>query len=91
MTRELYRRIDGPYNRRNVYGAALAYGPVLSTQPATAAMFEDLLSYSLCHPAPLLTELGLSGVDGQPPPRILLEPAHPTPNLPLTIEARCNP
>src|SRR5687767_15937977 len=29
ITPEVYARIRGPYNRRNVYGAALAYGPVL--------------------------------------------------------------
>src|SRR5438270_9821355 len=29
LTPEVYSRLRGPYNRRNVYGAALAYGPVL--------------------------------------------------------------
>ena len=29
VTPELYARLRGPYNRRNVFGAALAYGPVL--------------------------------------------------------------
>lgn len=27
ITPELYQRLQGPYNRRNVYGAALAYAP----------------------------------------------------------------
>ena len=40
LTPELYARLRGPYNRRNVFGAALAYGPVLSTNPATRPMFE---------------------------------------------------
>jgi hypothetical protein len=29
ITPEMYSRLDGPYNRRNVYGAAIAYGPVM--------------------------------------------------------------
>ena len=29
ITRELYSRLGGAYNWRNVYGAAMAYGPVL--------------------------------------------------------------
>jgi hypothetical protein len=28
LTSEVYSRLTGPYNRRNVYGAALAYGPM---------------------------------------------------------------
>src|SRR5262249_9019819 len=32
ITPERYARLRGPYNRRNVYGAALAYGPVLAVQ-----------------------------------------------------------
>src|SRR5919106_1088490 len=27
LTPELYARLSGPYNRRNVYGAVLAFGP----------------------------------------------------------------
>jgi hypothetical protein len=30
LTPEVAARIRGPYNRRNVYGAVLAYGPVLA-------------------------------------------------------------
>src|SRR5688572_11455961 len=29
LTPELYQRLQGPYNRRNVYGAAIAFGPRL--------------------------------------------------------------
>mgnify|MGYP005858067395 CR=1 FL=1 len=29
ITPEFYRQLDGPYNRRNVYGAALSYAPRL--------------------------------------------------------------
>jgi hypothetical protein len=47
LTPEVYSRMRGPYNRRNVYGAALAYAPVL---PAT--LREPVLRYSLCGEAP---------------------------------------
>lgn len=29
LTPEIYQNLKGPYNRRNVYGAILAYGPAL--------------------------------------------------------------
>ncbi|HEX6160186.1 MAG TPA: hypothetical protein VF111_08480 [Thermoanaerobaculia bacterium] len=54
LTPELYARIRGPYNRRNVYGAALAYAPVLPP-----ALREPILRHALCGEAPLLRELGL--------------------------------
>jgi hypothetical protein len=54
VTPELYTRIRGPYNRRNVYGAALAYGPVLPP-----ALREPVMRYALCGDAPLLREMGL--------------------------------
>ncbi len=47
-------KLAGPYNRRNVYGAALAYGPIL---PRT--MTDPILSYAFTGNAPLLTELGI--------------------------------
>lgn len=54
VTPELYARIRGPYNRRNVFGAALAYGPVLPP-----SLREPVMRYALCGDAPLLRELGL--------------------------------
>jgi hypothetical protein len=54
VTPELYARIRGPYNRRNVYGAALAYGPVLPR-----ALRDPVMRHALCGDAPLLRELGL--------------------------------
>ena len=59
LTPAVYSRIRGPYNRRNVYGAALAYGPVLATNEATRDMFEQVLDYALRGDAPLLRELGI--------------------------------
>src|SRR5215467_9112261 len=41
LTPELYAQLRGPYNRRNVYGAVLAYGPVLQADPRTRTLFES--------------------------------------------------
>lgn len=52
-------RLRGPYNRRNPYGAVLAFAPVLSANPHTQAMFRSVATHALCAEAPLLQELGL--------------------------------
>lgn len=51
--------IVGPYNRRNVYGAALAYGPLLRSDPRTRAMQERVMHYAFCQPGRLRAELGI--------------------------------
>ncbi len=60
LTPELYGKIKGPYNRRNVYGAALAYGPILSSDEKAKGMFEAVWRHALCGKAPLLAELDLA-------------------------------
>lgn len=59
VTPERSARIAGPYNRRNVYGAALAYGPLLASDPRTAPLFHSVQRAALCGEAPLLDELGI--------------------------------
>ncbi len=59
LTPETYRRVKGPYNRRNVYGAALAYGPILRRDPRTRQMQHSVMRYAFCAPGVLLGELGL--------------------------------
>jgi hypothetical protein len=83
LTPELYSRIKGPYNRRNVYGAALAYGPVLPP-----ALRDPVMVYALCGDAPLLRELGLRATQT---PAVELEPLPGTSlgNLPTRFEAPC--
>jgi hypothetical protein len=54
ITPELYGRLTGPYNRRNVYGAALSYAPRLPRQ-----LWESVFCYGLAPSGPLRTELGL--------------------------------
>ena len=91
LTPEVYSRLRGPYNRRNVYGAVLAYGPVLSTDPRSRPMFDAVARYALCGEAPLLRELGLDPSLVSGPVRVRLEP-RPGSNLgdlPLTLEPPC--
>ncbi len=73
ITPAQYRKIRGPYNRRNVYGAALAYGPVLATEPLTRPMFEQVLDYALRGRAPLLRELGIDPASVRYPLTVRLE------------------
>ena len=47
-------RLRGPYNRRNVYGAALAYGPILPE-----GLRGPVMTYGLTGTAPVLRELGI--------------------------------
>jgi hypothetical protein len=83
--------LRGPYNRRNVYGAVLAYGPVLQSDPATRPMFETVSRYALCGDAPLLRELGIPVAEIRGTPRIRIEtrPGTQAGNLPMEFEAQC--
>jgi len=54
ITPELYARLAGPYNRRNVYGAALAYAPRLPE-----ALWQPIYCYGLAADGPLRREFGL--------------------------------
>ena len=52
-------KIKGPYNRRNVYGAILSYGPVLEANPLMRPLYESVLSYGVKKEAPLLAAMGI--------------------------------
>lgn len=82
----------GPYNRRNVYGAVLAYGPVLQSDPATRPMFKSVSRYALCGDAPLMRELGIPAAEIRGVPRIRLEtrPGMKSGNLRLEFKPSCN-
>ena len=54
LTPELYAKLEGPYNRRNVYGAALSFAPRLP-EPLWRAVF----NYALAPQGPMRVELGL--------------------------------
>ena len=54
ITPEVYSRLAGPYNRRNVYGAALAYAPRLPDE-----LWRPVYCHGLAPQGPLRRELGL--------------------------------
>ncbi len=91
ITPEGTRGLRGPYNRRNVYGAVLAYGPIMQSDTALQPMFNSVSHYALCGNAPLLQELGIDTANMQSAPRVRLEtrPGSQTGALPLTFEAPC--
>lgn len=88
---ERYASLAGPYRRRNVFGAAMSYAPVLGTDPKTAPMLEAVLKYAMCDEARLLKELGVPLLKIVGNPRVVLHPAPGTntENLPTTFEAPC--
>jgi len=92
ITSERYARLRGPYNRRNVYGAVLAYGPVLESDPHTFPLFHEVSSYALCGEAPLLRELGvpLEAPAESLRIRLHIRPQVVTPDLPLILRPSCS-
>jgi hypothetical protein len=92
ITPENYAGLRGPYNRRNAYGAALSYGPVLASNPVTRPMFKSVSRHALCGHAPVLRELGIDPerIDGGP--TIALKPRDPRSangDWPLTFTMDC--
>ena len=65
LSPEVYSMLEGTYNRRNTYGAALAYAPIFAAGDRTQKMLIDIARYALCGDAPLLDLV----------PEPLLEPA----------------
>ena len=55
LTPELVSRFGGPYNRRNVYGAALSYAPRLP-----ASLWQPVFCHGLVLTGALRNELGLA-------------------------------
>jgi hypothetical protein len=91
ITPERYAHLRGPYNRRNVYGAVLAYGPVLESDSRTRPMFNAVSSYALCGEAPLLRELGIPPdvTKGSLRIRLQTRAGVPPPKLPLILRPSC--
>ena len=54
ITPKVYSRLTGPYNRRNVYGAALSYAPRLPEE-----LWGPVYCYGMAADGPLRRELGL--------------------------------
>lgn len=89
LTPYVYSQLEGPYNRRNVYGAAMAGGPFLASDPSTKPMLDAVSQWSFCEFG-LLEDLGLAN---QADDIVLTvtprEGAHET-SLPLTWEITCS-
>lgn len=88
LTPEVNALVGGPYNRRNAYGAALSYGPVLARSPRTAPMFRSALRFGLCGERGVAADLGLAGrryyaVEIFPHNR------NPVPESPIRFEVDC--
>jgi len=83
--------LRGPYNRRNVYGAVLAYGPVMVSDPSLRPMFDAVARHALCGDAPMLRELEIDPGHVRGIPRLRLEPraGSSTGDLPLSFEVPC--
>lgn len=62
LTAERYAQLSGPYKRRNVYGAALAYAPRLP---------EELREHLFTNLSPLFAELNLPSLEN---PRLKITP-----------------
>lgn len=59
LTPAVNARVRGPYNRRNAYGAAISYGPVLASSPATLDMFTAAFRYGFCDANGVAQDIGL--------------------------------
>jgi len=90
LTPEVYGRLQGPYMRRNVFGAALAYGPVLVSDERTRRLYRAVLGYALCGEAPVLRELGVDPSRASAV-RLRYEPLRGSDmgQLPRVLEAPC--
>ncbi len=87
ITPEVYSRMHGAYNRRNVYGAALAYGPVLPPE-----LRDPVMRYALCGQRPLLKELGVAVDEVHEPIRVRFRPREGMivpPTISLLVNVSC--
>jgi hypothetical protein len=91
LTPEIYQHLAGPYNRRNVYGAVLAGGPVMATDERLTGMYRSASKYALCGQSPLLRELGIDPAEVVGPMRARYEPLPGATmgDLPRMLEAPC--
>jgi hypothetical protein len=91
LTPQRYAALAGPYNRRNAYGAALAYAPVLLASDDTRGLVDSVLRYAFCDPGTLVSELGLTDFDRRAPIAVQISPRHvPNPERQLRVEAKCD-
>jgi hypothetical protein len=87
MTKALYSELDGPYNRRNVYGAAFAFGAVLANE-GERELVSSVLTYGLCPGGPIRSLLDKKGLTHPSDSFDVL--VHPKGHQkPVKLEVRC--
>lgn len=92
LTLKRYDRLRGAYNRRNVFGAAFSYGPVLASNPTTRDMYLMILQRAACGAA--LQEIGIPVVARRYPIVVQVQPIKPhaqVSSLPMSQTLRCAP
>jgi len=93
LTPAVYHGVTGPYNRRNAYGAVLSYAPVLQSEPATQAMHDSAIAYTMCGESSLLAEVGIDRPTIAGPVTIELKPRQQLPaghGWKLVYEVACD-
>lgn len=63
LTPQVYKGMQGPYNRRNAYGAALSYAPVLFDSALTRPMLNSAIRHTFCGQSTALAEIGIDRSD----------------------------
>ena len=89
LTSKVYSHLEGPYNRRNVYGALIAYGPLLSQNPKTKAMYNAMTKSAFCKEPNILTELTFENKNNIKEVTILYENSNPNSPYPTEIKVIC--
>ena len=93
LTPANYRGVGGPYNRRNAYGAAISYAPVLNASEVTRPMLDSVLRFAFCGSSTILEELGVNADDVSGPVSVIIEPRQDLPaghSWQLEFESRCD-
>lgn len=76
ITPKNYQHLKGPYNRRNMYGAAISYAPLLAKYPNTKSMFYSVANFGLCQQTQsILDEMGIE-YDKTRPVTLFIQPRH---------------
>jgi hypothetical protein len=93
LTPVVYSGVAGPYNRRDAYGAALSYAPVLYSDERARPMLAAAIQHTFCGRSTLLSEVGIDRAESdgryvlELRPRQKLPPGHP---WKLRYEVNCN-
>ena len=87
LTPERYAGVRGPYNRRNAYGAALSYAPVLHSNELSRPMLDAAIQHTFCGNSSALEEIGIDRAEVAGPYHFRLLPRQELPdNHPWKLE-----